>query len=234
MNQYIVGHRGAMGLVPENTLKAFKIGCESNIQVVECDIHLSKDKKIVVIHDNTLNRTTNGHGWVKDFTSSELKQLNAGDKEKIPSLKEVVDLVFAYKKKLIIEIKGESWEVVEETTNELNKFISQTSSIIPNIIIHSFWLEAVKKVKQMHPNVLTAIIMMVGLSSVKFIELIESAGANGASIAYDYISPSLINLAKTKKLFLDAWVLDYDETFNRMKTMGVNGLITNYPGRFNL
>lgn len=75
MNQYIVGHRGAMGLAPENTLKAFRIGCESNAQVVECDIHLSKDKQLIVIHDNILDRTTNGNGWVGDFTLEELKNL---------------------------------------------------------------------------------------------------------------------------------------------------------------
>ena len=58
MKQYIVGHRGAAGLAPENTLKAFRIGCENSADAVECDIHLSKDKQIVVIHDDLLDRTT--------------------------------------------------------------------------------------------------------------------------------------------------------------------------------
>lgn len=234
MNQYIVGHRGAMGLAPENTLKAFKIGCESNAQVVECDIHLSKDKDLVVIHDNTLNRTTNGNGWVKEFTLNELKQLDAGGGEKIPTLQEVLKFVLGFHKKLIIEIKGESWDIVEETTNEFSTFIDRNPTIISHIVVHSFWHEAVKKIKQNHPTVSTAVIMMLGLSEGKMIELIKNANANGASIAYDYVSQELVRLAKMQDLFLDAWVLDYETTFSRMKSMGVNGLITNYPGKFKL
>lgn len=233
MNQYIVGHRGAMGLAPENTLKAFKIGCESNVEVVECDIHLSQDKKLVVIHDNTLDRTTNGKGWVGNFTLEELKKLDAGDGETIPTLDEVVNLVMGYNKKLIIEIKGESWETVKETTDHLIGYL-QSNKYSDKFIIHSFWHEAVKLVKERFPEIKTAVIMMLGLPPQKMIDLIESTKADGASIAYDYISPELVKLASYKNLFLDAWVLDYETTFNRLKEMGVNGLITNHPGKFRL
>lgn len=232
-NQYIVGHRGAMGLAPEDTLKAFKIGCESNIDIVECDIHLSQDKQLVVIHDNTLDRTTNGKGWVKDMTLEELKKLDAGDGETIPTLDEVVELVMGYNKKLIIEIKGESWDVVKETTDHLIKYL-QDNKYYDKFLIHSFWHEAVKLIKEKYPQIKTAVIMMLGLSSQKMIELIESANADGASIAYDYISPELVKLAREKNLFLDAWVLDYETTFKKLKEMGVNGLITNHPGKFSL
>lgn len=233
MNQYIVGHRGAMGLAPENTLKAFQIGCESNAQVVECDIHLSKDKQLIVIHDNTLNRTTNGTGWVRDFTLTELKKLDAGDGETIPTLDEVVGLVMNTNKKLIIEIKGESWNVVKETADSLLEYL-KGNKYSDKLIVHSFWHEVVKLVKEKLPEIKTAVIMMLGLPPQKMIDLIHSANADGAAIAYDYISPELVKLANKKNLFLDAWVLDYETTFNRLKEMGVNGLITNYPGKFNL
>ena len=94
MNQYLVGHRGAMGLAPENTLKAFKIGCLSGAEIVECDIHHSRDKKLIVFHDNTLERTSNGKGWLRDCSLPEMKKLDAGEGQKIPELKEVVELVF--------------------------------------------------------------------------------------------------------------------------------------------
>ena len=152
MNQYIVGHRGAMGLAPENTLKAFKIGCGSNVEVVECDIHLSKDKKLIVIHDNTLDRTTNGEGWVRDFTLEELKKLDAGDGETIPTLDEVINLVMDYNKKLIIEIKGESWEVVKETTAHLIEYL-KGNKYSDKFIIHSFWHAAVKLIKEKYPQI---------------------------------------------------------------------------------
>src|SRR3989338_187022 len=233
MNQYIVGHRGAIGLAPENTLKAFKIGCGSNVEVVECDIKMSKDKKLIVIHDNTLDRTTNGEGWVRDFTLEELKKLDAGDGETIPTLDEVINLVMDYNKKLIIEIKGESWEVVKETTAHLIEYL-KCNKYSDKFIIHSFWHAAVKLIKEKYPQIKTSVIMMLGLPPQKMIALIESANADGAAIAYDYISPELVRLAKEKNLFLDAWVLDYETTFNRLKEIGVNGLITNHPGKFSL
>ena len=220
-------------MAPENTLKAFKIGCESNVQAVECDVHLSKDKKLIVIHDNTLDRTTNGKGWVGDFVLVELKKFDAGDGETISTLQEVVELVMGYNKKLIIEIKGESWEVVKETTDHLLEYL-KNNKYSDKFIIHSFWHEAVKLIKENYPQIKTSVIMMLGLAPQKMIDIIESANADGAAIAYDYISPELVKLAREKNLFLDAWVLDNETTFNKLKEMGVNGLITNHPGKFSL
>ncbi|VVA44416.1 conserved hypothetical protein [Candidatus Roizmanbacteria bacterium] len=234
MNQYIVGHRGAAGLAPENTLKAFKIGCENNADVVECDIHLSKDKKLIVIHDGILDRTTNGKGWVKDYTFEELRKLDAGDGEKIPTLEEVIDTVFKYNKKLIIEIKAEDWQIAEELTNAFIIFLSEHRDIIPHIFVHSFWHEVVKNVKEKFPEVQTFIIMMLGLTPEKMLQLILNAKANGAAIENDYISSELISLAHKQNLSLNAWLLNDQNSFDKMKKLGVDGLITNYPGRFKI
>src|SRR5512136_2058667 len=73
-----VGHRGARGHAPENTLASFDLAVEMGVNVVETDVHLSKDGEVVLIHDHTVDRTTNGHGFVKDLTLAELKQLDAG------------------------------------------------------------------------------------------------------------------------------------------------------------
>jgi glycerophosphoryl diester phosphodiesterase len=209
--QYIVGHRGAMGLAPENTLKSFRIGCENGADVVECDIHLSKDKRMVVIHDNTLDRTTNGTGWVRDYTFEELKKLDAGGGEKIPALKEMVDLVMQFEKRLIVEIKGESFDLAKETAEKLIAFLRENP--LSRVLVHSFWHDAIRYVKTESPQVKAAVIMMVGLPPSDTIALIERAGADGAAITYDYISAELIELAHSKNLFIDAWVLDYPETF---------------------
>lgn len=88
----IVGHRGACGHAPENTLRSFRKAIELGCQRAELDVHLSKDGVPVVIHDSKLERTTNGRGDVKELTLSELKQLDAGDGEQIPTLLEVMEL----------------------------------------------------------------------------------------------------------------------------------------------
>ena len=231
MSQYIVGHRGALGLAPENTLKAFHIGCQG-ADVIECDVHLSKDAQLVVIHDNTLDRTTNGIGWVRNQSLAELQHLDAGDGERIPILAEVVDVAKKYNKKLTIEVKGESWPIVHETTLVLSKFLSQNEEIHEQVSVHSFWHGAVKAIKENYPHILTAVVMQLGLQPREMLQFILNAKADGASVAYDYISEDLLSLAHARNLFLDAWRLNNTATFNKMKHLGVNGLITDFPGTF--
>src|SRR3712207_5048900 len=109
----IMAHRGAAAYAPENTIAAFTKAIEMKADAIELDIHLSKDDHIVVIHDEKVDRTTNGKGLVMEFTLEELKRLDAGSwfnkefkNEKIPTLREVLELV-AYKNiDLNIEIKA--------------------------------------------------------------------------------------------------------------------------------
>ena len=104
LKMVIVGHRGACGHAPENTLKSFAKAIELGCQRVELDIHLSKDGVPVVIHDPTADRTTNGKGPVKSFPLVELQKLDAGEGELIPTLAEVMDLCRG-KAELQIELK---------------------------------------------------------------------------------------------------------------------------------
>ena len=75
---WVVGHRGAMGYCPENTLASFERGLELGADWIELDVHLSRDGEVIVIHDEALDRTTNGHGYIKDRTLAELRLLDAG------------------------------------------------------------------------------------------------------------------------------------------------------------
>ena len=88
----IIGHRGAAGIEPENTLRGFKRALEHQVHAVEFDVH-QIDRELVVIHDDTVDRTTDGTGALTDFSFERLRQLDAGDGERIPILKEVLDLV---------------------------------------------------------------------------------------------------------------------------------------------
>lgn len=234
MKQYIVGHRGAAGLAPENTLKAFRIGCQSNAAVVECDIHLTKDKKLIVIHDGTLDRTTNGTGWIKDYTFEELRKLDAGEGEKIPTLEEVVELVLSYKKKLIIEIKAEDKETAQEQTKAFTQFLLARQEIIPNIYLHTFWHGIVPLIKQNFPDLQLFANMMIGLTPEQMLQLILDASANGAAIEQDYISLELVEKAHEKGIHINSWLSNDEYNFNKMKNMGVDGIITNFPDKFSI
>ena len=125
----IFAHRGASGYAPENTLEAFRLAMEQGADGIELDVHLTKDGEVVVIHDETLDRTSDGQGKVRDYTLEELKKFsfhNHIEKYKgvqIPTLKEVLDLVENSSMKVNIELKtGIYWyEGIEEKTMEIVK-----------------------------------------------------------------------------------------------------------------
>jgi glycerophosphoryl diester phosphodiesterase len=98
------GHRGNPAQHPENTMRSFRSAIEAGCDLIECDVHLSSDGRLVVIHDHTLERTTNGKGLVGEHTAAELRRLDAGHGERIPLLQEVVELVIG-KVGLVIETK---------------------------------------------------------------------------------------------------------------------------------
>src|SRR5919202_5121590 len=103
---WVVGHRGAMGHCPENTLASFERGLELGADWIELDVHLSRDGALVVIHDETLDRTTNGSGLVKDHTLAQLERLDAGGGQRIPTLDEILEWARANGVVLDIEIKN--------------------------------------------------------------------------------------------------------------------------------
>ena len=113
---WVIGHRGYPAKYPENTLAAFEAAIEAGAIMIELDVMLSRDRKVVVIHDATLDRTTNGKGNVADFTLAELKQLDAGSwldaqfaDQQIPELSEVLDLINS-RAYVNIEIKSNAYE----------------------------------------------------------------------------------------------------------------------------
>lgn len=117
----VAGHRGMKAVYPENTLLSFKKALEMNVDMLEFDLNLTKDKHVVVIHDNTLDRTTNGTGCVHDYSLEEIKRLDAGgwfgDEFRglqIPTLKEFCDLISPYGELLLnVEIKEKTYETVD-------------------------------------------------------------------------------------------------------------------------
>ena len=88
----VIGHRGAAGLEPENTLRSFRRALELGVDVIECDVRMTKDGRIVLIHDRTLDRTTNGTGPVGDCTFEQVRALDAGAAERVPTLGELIEL----------------------------------------------------------------------------------------------------------------------------------------------
>jgi glycerophosphoryl diester phosphodiesterase len=150
----VIGHRGAAGEAPENTLASFQLALEQGVQGIELDVHLSKDGEIIVCHDPTLDRTTDGTGWIYEHSSADIKRVDAGSwfgarfaGEAIPLLGEVFDLV-PDTIMINVEIKS-SYDGRMETA--LLDFLRRTNRL-ENVVVSSFDHKCLKRLKLLEPQ----------------------------------------------------------------------------------
>jgi glycerophosphoryl diester phosphodiesterase len=214
----IMGHRGAKALEPENTLLSIGRAMEIGVDAVEIDVHLTKDKEVVVIHDSTVDRTTNGKGPVGSYTLEEIKKLDAGKGEKIPTLKEVIEFV-KDKVRLIIELKEEG---TEDKVVELIKRYDMFDSAY----VISFWHMLVKKIKEMDSRIKTGV-LMVGCPVDTCIA--RSASADALVMNYAFVNKELVYKAHQEGLKVFIWNINDRDMLKPYVDMGVDGIGSNDP-----
>jgi len=146
----VVGHRGAAGLEPENTLRSIRKAIDLGVDSVEIDVRVTRDGYLVVIHDETVDRTTNGHGYVKDLTFNEIRQPDAGKGEKIPTLEEVLNLT---KGKVVLQIELKAREATEPTVHLIERNNAER-----DVIIISFMHDLLRRVRDLNSALRTGAI----------------------------------------------------------------------------
>ncbi|MCB9206397.1 MAG: glycerophosphodiester phosphodiesterase [Ignavibacteriales bacterium] len=235
-NVQIIAHRGGAKLAPENTLAAFKNAIDIGVDMIEIDVILSKDNKVIVIHDDSIDRTTNGSGKVKEMTLSKIKSFDAGSwfdekykDEKIPTLDEVIKLLNG-QVKLLIEIKGgnEEYAGLEEKVVEvINNYEAHNW-----VIVQSFNEETVIRIKDANEKITT--FYLLGKNGVEYLEKLKNNEINVKK--YDGLAPNyqLVtkeNIALIKKLDFKCfvWTVNDVELMNGMIHLKVDGIITDSP-----
>ncbi len=215
----IMGHRGAPAVEPENTLRSFRRALAMGVAAVELDVQLTKDGRLAVIHDETLDRTTNGRGPVKNFTLTELQQLDAGQGEPVPSLEEVFDLVKG-KAHLVVELKQ------PEAAPALLHFFQEHLAFEFATII-SFWHPALKALKEQELRLTTGV-LMVGCPADP-VGLAQAAKADALILHYAYVTPELVAAAQAHQLQVYVWNIDEINTLKPYLTMNLDGIGSNRP-----
>src|SRR3989344_1240689 len=163
-----VGHRGAMGYEPENTLLSFKKAIEVGADMIELDVHICKSGEVVVIHDDTVDRTTNGTGKVKEKTLTELKSLEGVKNQRIPTLTEVLD--FADKKiKFDIEIKGK--KAAKPVCAIIDRYVEEKGWSYEDFIVSSFNHAELWKVKFINRDIKIGVLSEV-VPPIKFMSFV--------------------------------------------------------------
>ncbi len=215
----IMGHRGAAAIEPENTLLSIKKAMDIGVDAVEIDVHLSRDKEIIVIHDSTIDRTTNGTGAVNNYTLSELKKYDAGKGESVPTLQEVMELTDK-KVKLVIELKEKGTERIVVEQIKKNGFED-------NVYVISFWHRLVKNVKEIDSNIKTGV-LMVGCPVDTSIA--DQTSADALVMKYNFVDAEFVELSHKNGLKVFIWNIDTPDLVKPFVDIGVDGIGSNNPG----
>lgn len=230
-------HRGFSGKYPENTMLAFQKAFEIGVDGIEIDIQLTKDQELIVIHDTTVNRTTDGKGYVKDKTLNELQQLNAAhkfpeisNKEIIPTLKEYFEWVKEKPLLTNIELKTNVFEYpgIEEKVIKL----IQEYQLQHTIIFSSFNHYTIKKLKELDSTIKCGLLSSDWL--VDFGEYAKKVGVECVHPAhYTLQNPIVLNELLEKQLEINTWTVNKEEQMRSLIQAGVTSIITNYPDKLN-
>jgi len=219
MMVYVVGHRGAAGVEPENTIRGFRYALELGVDYTECDVRLTKDNQLIVMHDETVGRTTNGTGAIRDLTFAEIRSLDAGKGERVPGLTEVLEVV-KDKAMLLIELKGER---VEEQAVQTVKAMQMDEQVV----FTSFHLNRIREVERLDPSLKVAAIF--GQPSADACQQALDVGASGIGIYYRNLRPESVEEAHRHGLDVRAWNPDTVPEMQAMIDLGVDGVSSNRP-----
>jgi len=226
-----IAHRGASAYAPENTLASFKKAIEQKADFFECDVHLTKDGEVVVIHDDYVDRTTNGKGQVKDKTLKELKELDAGSwffsdyaGEKIPTLEETLDIAKG-KIGVVIEIKNgpNFYKGIEEKVVDLVK----KKDMVDDVVVISFDHACLKKINKIAPKIKTGVLYYGNILNAS--DVARAAGAKMIAAAHQLATKSLIKDAHKNNMVVNLWTIDDPDVMKKFIDMGVDAISTNKP-----
>jgi len=227
MNPVIkVGHRGAMGYEPQNTLRSFAKALELGVDMVELDVYVCKSGEVVVIHNEQTSKTTSGKGNVSELTLTELKEFDAGKGEKIPTLKEVLDLIDA-KIDINIELKGE--RTAEPAAKILEEYIKNTSWTSENFLVSSFNHHNVKEFAEHAPDIKRAVVQES--IPIGYAEFAEETGSSAVVLSHETVTQAYVDDAHKRGLQVFTYTVNEPEDIALMKALGVDGIISNYPDR---
>ncbi|MFJ5304805.1 glycerophosphodiester phosphodiesterase [Streptomyces sp. NPDC088350] len=225
MNFLTIGHRGVMGLEPENTLRSFVAAEQAGLDVIELDLHLSSDGALVVMHDSDVDRTTDGTGPIAGKTLGELRTLDAGRGERVPVLEEVLDAVGS-------PIQA---EIKDLAAARALAEVMHRRDLVGRVEVSSFHDEAIAEIARLVPGVRTALI--AGRFGPDVVERATEAGAETVCLNIRRLTLEVVEAARKADLKIIGWVVNTQDQLRLVRALELDGATTDYPeikrtGRF--
>lgn len=222
----IIGHRGAMGHETENTLVSIQKAIDMGVDMIEIDVFKIKSGEIVVFHDDTVERLTDGEGSIESYTLSDLKKLTVEGGHKIPTLKEVLDVMEA-KTLLNIELKGAN--TAKDVNTIVKAYVADMGWELNDFIISSFKWDELKKMRKVNPSIPIAV--LTGKEPLEAIPVAKDLGATAINPNFKTLSLEVANEIRDAGFKIYTWTVNEPNDINDMKRIAVDGIITNYPER---
>lgn len=222
----IIGHRGAKGYVAENTLESIQKALDLKVEGIELDVHVCATGELMVLHDFTLDRTTNGSGEIALKTYSELKTFRIDGEYKIPLLTEVLDLIEG-KCDINIELKG--LNTAKATCEIIEKYITENSWNYSDFLVSSFQKNELFEVYHINPEIPIAVLSKASVTEA--IELAKKLKAVAIHPGIGIITRENTQRAQAQGLKVNVWTVNELEAISRMIDFGVDGIISDFPDR---
>jgi len=232
----VLGHRGEPRLAPENTVASFALvrdDLDHGVDGAECDVQMTRDGELVVIHDEKVDRTTNGHGWVRDLTLEEIRKLDAGIRfsephnyEPIPTMREVFEVFDGTRATLNVELKNSviAYEGMERRLLEL------ASGYSLNVVYSSFNVQSMGVIRKLDARARTGLLYAPWL--IKAPDVVAAAREQGANAIHPYVLNTLDALVRevhSAGLAIAPWTVDLSVLVRHFVASQVEMIISNDP-----
>lgn len=234
----VIAHRGNGIAAPENTLSAYLRALEDGAEMIETDVNITKDNHLVIIHDGTLDRTTNHTGYVHDYMLEELRKLDAGSwfdlkfkDERIPTIEEALDFSRANDMPMCFEVKGggsgKSIEIATRLVKKIDEF-----NAFERTFMSSYYHDALANAKQIAPHLMLAPERLPDDVEPDIPEALRQADALGAEVLqlhYKYLYPAVLKALHEKEIAVWAWPTTIEEEIVPAIMTGADGVMGDDP-----
>ena len=221
-----IGHRGAKGYEPENTLISFEKAIAMGADGIELDVHLSIDGHLIVIHDETIDRTTNEKGVVNQLTLAEIKSFRINDEHAIPTLDEVLNLV---NQRCFVNIELKNQDTAEKVVQLIEHYISDKKWNHSQFVVSSFDWNALQQVRFLNENIRIGVLTETDLDlAISFARFIK---AEAFHPDFQLLTKEYTTKIQEKGILVFPWTVNETDDIQKMKSFKVDGIITDFLDR---
>ena len=224
----VVGHRGAMGHVLENTIESVQKAIELNVDGIEIDVFKSKTGELVVYHDPFLSRLSNSNAFIEQISLDSIKKIELIGGYFIPTLKEIVDII-PEKIFLNIELKGQ--DTAFETNKIIINYLNTYNFPVSKFIISSFRWDELKKIRSFNKDIPIAILVDSLYKIDDAIKLAKQINAVALNPNKNFITKEIVNKIQSNNIKVYPYTINTPRNIRRVRSMGVDAIITDYPER---